>query len=812
MGSTPSKINRNNLIIQQQNKQLNVYNLQSRENEQFFKNHKKYPQNCYLCQTEFIYHNSYDQDLESQEQQQPYMILQPETFCQKLNYYCCCNSCQSCQVGYEPYNKNKEHENSYLRENEKGNCEKCWYGTKCCYNCLCDHVFTFKYCKMCYQGGQKCFKSISDCCGFMYSMPYLCCKCFIDNCGGCVRCCENFNAGCQICCGYSCWVSLVNAMQEKNDNEFGLSLENYNPCAIYNYHNNDIFELLTEFRHLTYIEHKYLGKGSLIIHQQQQEVLFLMEKTFWNLTNLQKWVEPFDKRQKLKCVNLFQLRHIISEQSEGFFVTEYKVYMFFDHTTTDLNQEINFRIENKMLFKDIEIINFIEGMINALYYLQTSVNVWLNNLTAKRIFITPDGIFKLTDPSLFSFQPYYEKIYKKRQKRVKGKFLSPSQVLGLKNDVQKPLHDVYKSDIFTVGMIALQMCTLQDLENVYDYKNGEIYHNTVQSLLIQVKNQYNKKIYDLLNSMLQFDENERPSTQQLQQKFINHPMTQRKPLAQYNNFDYFQQSDSIQNSKNSLQQSQKDTFRNSLKGSQIFNAYRNKEVQFFGTINNELRNSYGGNQSDFVTFNQMMQMREENIPIQLSKIDLRFAQNYLEQQGQGKYVFQDNSYYIGSWYNNCMNGAGTLYYSNGDKAYEGYFINNQFEGVGDLYNQKQNIDYDMKKFDPINFRDTFKNQWKKYSGEFQKSLWQGKGKLILSNNDYFEGEFYRGLPNGLGQYFQIQDGAKNSHHQNLKQDLNFQEQLKYEEKQSKYQVKFQGNWKNGVLLSHLQNQNLIFSV
>lgn len=67
----------------------------------------------------------------------------------------------------------------------------------------------------------------------------------------------------------SCWVSLVNAMQEKNENEFGLSLENYNPCAIYNYHNNDIFELLTEFRHLTYIEHKYLGKGSLIIHQEQ---------------------------------------------------------------------------------------------------------------------------------------------------------------------------------------------------------------------------------------------------------------------------------------------------------------------------------------------------------------------------------------------------------------------------------------------------------------------------------------------------------------------------------------------------------------
>ena len=93
----------------------------------------------------------------------------------------------------------------------------------------------------------------------------------------------------------------------------------------------------------------------------------------------------------------------------------------------------------------------------------------------------------------------------------------------------------------------------------------------------------------------------------------------------------------------------------------------------------------------------------------------------------GKFIYEDDKYYIGEYKNNIPNGKGIKYYSNGNILYEGYFINGKFEGNGKYY-------YDDGDY---------------YIGEYKNGLRNGKGTEYYSNgnmqyesdiiNDKFEG-------------------------------------------------------------------------
>ena len=67
--------------------------------------------------------------------------------------------------------------------------------------------------------------------------------------------------------------------------------------------------------------------------------------------------------------------------------------------------------------------------------------------------------------------------------------------------------------------------------------------------------------------------------------------------------------------------------------------------------------------------------------INIIKNDIKIKRNngkYID----GKYIWEDNKYYIGEFKNNMPNGKGIKYYSNGNILYEGDFINGKFEGNG----------------------------------------------------------------------------------------------------------------------------------
>ena len=90
---------------------------------------------------------------------------------------------------------------------------------------------------------------------------------------------------------------------------------------------------------------------------------------------------------------------------------------------------------------------------------------------------------------------------------------------------------------------------------------------------------------------------------------------------------------------------------------------------------------------------------------------------------KGKYVYEDDKYYIGEFKDNIPNGKGIKYYKNGNIKYEGDFINDKREGNGKYI-------YEDGEY---------------YIGEWKNNFRHGKGIMYYKNgNIKCEGDFING--------------------------------------------------------------------
>ena len=119
----------------------------------------------------------------------------------------------------------------------------------------------------------------------------------------------------------------------------------------------------------------------------------------------------------------------------------------------------------------------------------------------------------------------------------------------------------------------------------------------------------------------------------------------------------------------------------------------------------------------------------------------------------GKYIWEDNKYYIGEYNNNNIpNGKGVKYYSNGNIQFEGYFMNGKFEGKGKYY-------YDDGDYFIGEYKNGLRNgkgiTYNKNGNLLTEGVYfsgkrEGTGKNVYEDGVYYVGEFKNGLKNGKG--------------------------------------------------------------
>jgi hypothetical protein len=138
--------------------------------------------------------------------------------------------------------------------------------------------------------------------------------------------------------------------------------------------------------------------------------------------------------------------------------------------------------------------------------------------------------------------------------------------------------------------------------------------------------------------------------------------------------------------------------------------------------------------------------------------------------------------YIGNYYENHLEGKGTLHYKNKDR-YEGFFKNDLFNGEGTYYYADGTIKSGVWKDDEYigksennlgcisgdcnNGYGTYIFEGgEKYIGSWVQGTYNGQGTFYLSNGDKYIGEFDNGTYEGQGTYIFASDGRKYVGHWN----------------------------------------------
>jgi len=88
--------------------------------------------------------------------------------------------------------------------------------------------------------------------------------------------------------------------------------------------------------------------------------------------------------------------------------------------------------------------------------------------------------------------------------------LSPQLFRGLLHRNLHPSYNQHKNDIFSLGMVALEMASLVNVQTCYDFDNNTINFNLVNDYLTLVEKNYSNSLHYLIKSMLEPEEENRP--------------------------------------------------------------------------------------------------------------------------------------------------------------------------------------------------------------------------------------------------------------------------------------------------------------
>ncbi|CAD8070535.1 unnamed protein product [Paramecium primaurelia] len=224
---------------------------------------------------------------------------------------------------------------------------------------------------------------------------------------------------------------------------------------------------------------KYLCCWTNIINQA--EISAILERTKWRHPNLISFLFYQDMSDKYSQIK----------------TREFKIY--YEYLPLDVKQLIEKRSQTEEYVPEDEIWKMIIGLSDALLFLQKK-GVSHSALTLESIYFDEEYLlYRVQDVSPF---------------RAKAPHLFCNQFLPSVNGTNlKP--NLFKQDVFCVGMIILSLALLRDCKDIYN--EGILQNGLFEENLQKLKLLYPGRVENVLRSMVDLDNEKRPDWNELQQ-------------------------------------------------------------------------------------------------------------------------------------------------------------------------------------------------------------------------------------------------------------------------------------------------------
>jgi serine/threonine protein kinase len=194
---------------------------------------------------------------------------------------------------------------------------------------------------------------------------------------------------------------------------------------------------------------------------------------------------------------------------------KYKLGLICEYLESDKNLENIYRIRHNKghYWKEDEILKIFQSLIDGLAFLQANGN-FHGNIKPSNVFLTDEGIIKI-----IGFGQTFNK--NKETDPVKlmittPQYLSPTLWKSYVFTNKNIIHDPFKSDVFSAGLILFQLTSLKDITGLNQktlYNDGE---SLIKIGLKSLKTKYSHRLIDILSKMLEYEEENRSTFIELQ--------------------------------------------------------------------------------------------------------------------------------------------------------------------------------------------------------------------------------------------------------------------------------------------------------
>ena len=195
-------------------------------------------------------------------------------------------------------------------------------------------------------------------------------------------------------------------------------------------------------------------------------------------------------------------------------ITTYSLYILMELALSDWNDEIKRRFKEKKYYTENEIIDIIKQIIKPLIYLENE-GIAHRDIKPQNILIFENNVYKITD---FGEMKILSDSVQESTLRGSQLYMSPVLYNGLKYNQRDVIHNAYKSDVYSLGFCLIYALTLNI--NILSSLRDIISMKVMSSMISKnIKKHYSSKMILLITKMLEIDERERFSFQDIE-KYI----------------------------------------------------------------------------------------------------------------------------------------------------------------------------------------------------------------------------------------------------------------------------------------------------
>jgi len=288
-------------------------------------------------------------------------------------------------------------------------------------------------------------------------------------------------------------------------------------------------EFISNYQFLRRIRDPRYGEIGILEDRMTKEQVALKEIISKDNQDFEKELKYLTARFRITHPNILRILGFTSKSEEKLCASFHKIFMIVEYLESDLEREIYLKKHSGQFYSEEQLWYLTESMVKALAVLQSNYIVH-GDIKPSTIFVSKMGVYKVAEHNILGnvMPGYHQRLLGYNDNRT---YLSPALLINLVRGEAKPAHHPWKSDVFSLGMTLLHAATLTNCDNIYNWDLYSINTDLLQSRLKIVKEQYSVRLYNMISSMLIYDEDRRPDFKSLDSQLNEEVEKSQLPLT-----------------------------------------------------------------------------------------------------------------------------------------------------------------------------------------------------------------------------------------------------------------------------------------